>query len=196
MKDLPEIYFPDESSFRKWLTKNNETSTGIWMLFYKSHTGKKCIDYQEALEEALCYGWIDSIIKKIDEDKYARKFTPRTDTLKWSEINKRKAEELIKNGKMTEFGLRKIDSYNKTGKVKWGKEVKNNDIIKTAEVPAFIINALEINEPALNNFNRMAPSYRRRFILWIMSAKREETRMIRLNESIGLLRENKKLGLK
>jgi uncharacterized protein YdeI (YjbR/CyaY-like superfamily) len=144
----------------------------------------------------LCFGWIDSLIKKIDDDKYARKITPRTDTQKWSELNKKKVLELIKVGKMTPAGLNKIDNYLKTGKVDW--PVNNSEIRKSKEIniPDFIIEELARNEPALMNFNKLAATNKRPYILWITNARKEETIRSRLKESIRLLKENKKLGLK
>lgn len=196
MKDLENIYFANEPSFRDWLKINHDKSQGIWLVFYKKHTGTECIGYQEALDVALCYGWIDSIIKKLDETKYVRKFTPRINTSKWSETNKKRVHVLIKNGKMTEAGLLKIDSYLKTGKVSWTtagtlKKEKNKLII-----PEFIINEFAGNEPALSNFNNLAPSFQRLYVLWITTAKRDVTIRARLKEAIELLKENKKLGLK
>jgi uncharacterized protein YdeI (YjbR/CyaY-like superfamily) len=195
-KLLPEIFFKDGSSFREWLVKNHDMSHGIWILFYKNSTGENGINYNDALDEALCFGWIDSIIKKIDEKKYARKFTPRTNAAKWSDINKMRVGELIKNGRMTEYGLNKINSYIKTGEVLWENTEGKKEYSGPADAPQFMIDAFSINEPALTNFEKMAPTYRRRYILWVTSAKRDETRMLRLNESIGFLKENKKLGLK
>ena len=94
MKELEYIHFETRESFRSWLQENHDISPGIWLIFYKQHLNIKTIKYDEALNEALCFGWIDSIIKKIDDNKYARKFTPRTDTTKWSEINKKKVVAL------------------------------------------------------------------------------------------------------
>jgi len=196
MKELENLHFANRASFRDWLKINHDKSPGIWLIFYKKHTETECIEYHEALDEALCFGWIDSIIKRIDEFKYARKFTPRTNTSKWSEFNKRRVDELIKNGKMTETGLKKIDSYLKTGKVIWTttetRKKKPGDLF----VPEFIINEFAKNEPALSNFNKLAQTYQRYYILWITNAKREITKKNRLEESIRLLKENKKLGLK
>jgi uncharacterized protein YdeI (YjbR/CyaY-like superfamily) len=196
VKELESKYFVDEASFRKWISLHHDKCAGIWMVFYKKHTGRKCIKYSEALDTALCYGWIDSIIKKIDGTKYARKFTPRTGTSKWSEFNKKRVNELIDNGKMTETGLNKIESYLKTGKVNW---VNNGTIKKNKELlhyPEFILKEFAKNEPALSNFNNLAPTYQRHYILWITDASRNVTIRNRIKESIGLLKENKKLGLK
>jgi uncharacterized protein YdeI (YjbR/CyaY-like superfamily) len=196
MKELENKFFVDEVSFRKWLAANHDKCPGIWMVYYKKHTGKECITYAEALDTALCYGWIDSIIKKIDDAKYARKFMPRTNSKKWSEFNKKRVASLIKEGKMTEIGLRKIESYLKTGEVNWAdtSTVKMNK--DQLHCPEFILEAFALYEPALSNFNSLAPSYQRQYILWITAAKREITVKKRIEEAIGLLRENRKLGLK
>jgi uncharacterized protein YdeI (YjbR/CyaY-like superfamily) len=196
MKELEKQYFEDEASFRKWIEVNYNKSPGIWLVFNKKHTGRECISYGDALDTALCFGWIDSLIKKIDESTYARKFTPRTNTSKWSEVNKKRIAELIKNGKMTETGLLKIDSYLKKGEVNWAVSGRENKERQTIECPAYIINALSENEPALANFNALAPTYQRHYILWITSAKREVTLKNRISEAIELLKENRKLGMK
>jgi uncharacterized protein YdeI (YjbR/CyaY-like superfamily) len=196
MKELEYIHFNNKEEFRNWLQKNHESSSGIWMIFLKKHTDKECINYNDALEEALCFGWIDSLIKKIDDEKYARKFTPRKNSTKWSEINKKKVIELIENDRMTQAGLEKIafvinSSINNS-------ELNDYQKKKTTKfvIPDFIIEEFAKNEPALINFNNLAPSHQRNYILWITNAKREETIMKRINESIELLKENKTLGLK
>jgi uncharacterized protein YdeI (YjbR/CyaY-like superfamily) len=195
-KKLESKYFIDEESFRNWIRENHDSSPGIWMIFYKQHTGKECIEYTEALDTALCYGWIDSIIKRIDDSRYARKFTPRTDISKWSEFNKKRVNELIKNGKMTESGLSKIDSYLKNGKVTWTVTDAGNKAVNQIVYPESVISEFAKNEPALSNFNNLSPTYQKHYILWITSAKREITVHKRISEAIELLKENKKLGLK
>ena len=167
------------------------------MIYYKKHTEKECVEYKDALEEALCFGWIDSTIKKVDDESYLRKFTPRTNISNWSDVNKKIVLSLIETGKMTQAGLNKIDVYLKTGKVEWKlKESKSNNKEKTFYIPDFILKAFADNEPALTNFNGLAKTYKRHYILWITTAKREETIQKRLTESITLLKENKKLGMK
>jgi uncharacterized protein YdeI (YjbR/CyaY-like superfamily) len=196
MKELENIHFRNRVEFRNWLYKNHDTNPGIWVIFYKKHINIDCIKYNELLEEVLCFGWIDSLIKKIDDDKYARKITPRTNTRKWSELNKKKVLELIKEGKMTQAGLNKIDIYLKTGKVDWVRNKTHEKKLKKIDIPDFIITELANNEPALINFNKLATTYKRHYILWITNASKEETIRNRLKESIGLLKDNKKLGLK
>lgn len=196
MAELENIHFRDENEFRQWLEVNCESSRGIWMLFYKKHTDIRTISYDDALDCALCYGWIDSIIRKIDDDIYARKFTPRTDIRKWSEVNKKRVDKLIRDGRMTEHGLGKIESYLKSGKVTWAKSEPVKKPNPGHEIPSFITEELKSNEPAFSNFCNLAPSFRKQYILWITTAKREETKINRLKESVSLLKENRKLGLK
>lgn len=197
MKELEQIYFESKESFRLWLETNYDNSHGIWMVFYKKTSNIKCISYREALEEALCFGWIDSTVKSVDNEKYIRKFTPRINTSNWSDVNKKIVMDLIKKGRMTEAGRRKIDVYIKTGKVKWNAaNLQNEKKNKALIIPEFILKEFAKSEPALTNFNKLAQSYKRNFIDWITSAKREETVFKRLKESIELLKENKKLGMK
>lgn len=197
-KDFGQIFFSDRNEFRNWLEKNHKNSAGIWMIYYKKHTGTEGITYREALEEALCFGWIDSIIKKIDEERYVRKFTPRINTSNWSDLNKRIVNTLIDQGKMTRAGLEKIEGFTETGKVEWKtkpplEEAKNPDKFST---PGFIAEAFSGNQPALENFNALALSHKKRFVLWITTAKKQETINARLNEAIKMLKDNRKLGLK
>lgn len=197
MRELEHIYFNSSESFRSWLEKNHNQSIGIWMIFYRKQKNIECIKYTEALEEAMCFGWIDSIVKKVDDAQYVRKFTPRTNISKWSDLNKKIVLSLIEKGKMTEAGLEKIDIYLKTGRVDWKSNgSKKDEENKGFQVPDYILRAFSENEPALTNFNNLAQTYKRHYILWITNAKREETILNRLKESIGLLKENRKLGLK
>lgn len=184
MRKLP---FENRDSWRAWLSENHDSVREVWLVFFKKHTGKPNISYDAAVEEALCFGWIDSIIKKIDEDRYARKFTPRTDTCKWSASNLKRVKKLKASGRMTEIGLAKL-----------GPDVRPQrpPSQRTLRVPKYFREALDRNQKAAQFFDELAPSYRRHFIGWVSSAKREETRQRRLTEAIALLAQRKKLGLK
>ncbi len=193
MKELEQIHFKNKSLFRTWLEKNYDKSPGIWIIFYKKHILKESLYYKEALDIALCYGWIDSTIKRLDDEKYVQKLTPRTNLKNWSDNNKKKVLSLIEKGEMTDAGLQKIDIYLKTGKVDWEiNESEKKELI----VPKFILDKLAKNKPALKNFNLIAPSQKRYFVEWITFAKREDTIQKRLNEAIELLKNNQKLGMK
>src|SRR5438105_1352275 len=103
------LYVTSREEWRAWLTKHYQTEAEVWLIYYKKHTGQPRISYHQAVEEALCFGWIDSIVKRIDDDKFAQKFTPRRDGTTWSALNRRRLRQLIREGRMTEAGLAKID---------------------------------------------------------------------------------------
>jgi uncharacterized protein YdeI (YjbR/CyaY-like superfamily) len=103
-----ELYVANRDDWRAWLKENHDARKEVWLIYYKKQTGKPSISYDDSVEEALCFGWVDSIIKKIDDEKFARKFTPRTGKSTWSEANKKRVEKMIREGKMTETGLAKI----------------------------------------------------------------------------------------
>ena len=184
------LYVTTREEWRTWLTKHYQSETEVWLIYYKKHTGQPRISYDHAVEEALCFGWIDSIVKKIDDEKFAQKFTPRRDCTKWSALNKRRLRKLILEGRMTERGLAKIDL------VILGEEPESKQSKGDVGVPHFVKQALMANAKAWENFRNLAPSYRRHYIGWIMHAAKEETRERRLREAVSLLEQNKKLGLK
>jgi uncharacterized protein YdeI (YjbR/CyaY-like superfamily) len=180
----------DRESWRAWLAENHASQKEVWVVFPKKHSGERCMSYEDSVEEALCFGWIDSIIKRIDDSTFARKFTPRTNNENWSEVNKERVAKCIREGRMTEVGLAKINYSN-------AKPPRPRPSFpKVVPVPAFMAKALKANPPAWANFNALAPSYQRIYTVWISLAKREETREKRLKEAVALLAQNKKLGLK
>ncbi len=193
-KALPSknlIYFKDRSEWRKWLEENHNSSDGVWLIYYKKHTGKQRIPYDDAVEEALCFGWIDSTVKKIDEEKFSQKFTPRRDKSIWSDLNKKRVKKLIGNGLMTEHGLNKIKKAKDTGD--WERGYPERIIHQDCpELRA----ALEKDLRAKMNFKSFPPSQKKLFITWIASAKRDETKKRRLTEALDLLRRGGKLGMK
>ena len=147
--------------------------------------------YEDAVCEALCYGWIDSIIKKIDEHRYVRKFSRRRPGSKWSDLNKARIDKLMRTGKMTKPGLDRVEAAKKDGT--WAAPDRP-DI--DFSMPADFRRALDRNAKAARFFQSLAPSYRKSYLAWIITAKREETRVTRIEESVKLLSQNKKLGMK
>jgi len=192
---LEQIHFKNQQSFRNWLKENHDKSNGIWMLYYKKHTKKTTIEYSDALNEALCFGWIDSIIKRVDEERYVRKFTPRKNTKNWSEVNKVKVMKLIEQERMTLAGLQKIDSYLKTGNIDWSTKSDHTDDRDVNNPPEYICKVLKENPPAWEHFQAMTDSYKRNYIGWIENAKQDKTKQNRLNKVIERLKENLKPGL-
>lgn len=174
------------AQWRAWLAKHHGSESEVWVVFRKRRTGRTSIAYEDAVEEALCFGWIDSLIKRLDDDRYARKFTPRKPGSRWSTANRRRYARLKIAGRLTPAGL-KLRPAGPSG---------DAPRPSTAEVPRNILDVLESHPAARDFFESLAPSYRRKYIGWIDSAKRPETKMRRLREAIGLLAAGKKLGLK
>ncbi len=187
---MKRLYVRDRDEWRKWLSGHHGVSDGVWLVFYKKGSGRSSVGYEAAVEEALCFGWIDSIIKRIDDARYVRKFTPRKDASVWSQLNKRRAEKMIKAGRMTERGLLKIAAAKKNGE--WSKDRRRTPL----EMPAEFAEALGRNNKARENFEKLAASYRRHYMGWIGAAKRPETKKKRITEAIALLKEGERLGLK
>jgi uncharacterized protein YdeI (YjbR/CyaY-like superfamily) len=188
---MEHLYFETATDWRAWLQQNHDKSSGIWLVFYKKGSGKTSLAYEESVEEALCYGWIDSVIKKIDEQSYVRKFTPRKDGSNWSDLNKKRVEKLIRDGRMTEIGMAKIEIAKQNGE--WEKPDQPR--------PQFVLHeefqaALEQHPKAKQFFNSLNKADRQQYIYWVASAKREETREKRIKESLELLLNEQKLGLK
>jgi len=191
MKTTEKLYVTNRDDWCAWLRENHDTKKEVWLIYYKKHAGKPRIPYDDAVEEALCFGWVDSIVKKIDDEKYTRKFTPRKSKSKWSEANKKRARKMIKEGKMTRAGLAKINEAKNNGE--WFKAAP---IRRELIIPPYIEEVLATNKKALDYFDSLANGYKRQLVGWITSAKREETRKRRLAEAISLLEQNKKLGMK
>lgn len=171
--------------WRVWLRKHHASSPGVWLVFYKDHTAVRCMSYEDAVGEALCFGWIDSLIKRLDHDRYARKFTPRKPTSKWSAINRKRWGELKTASLLTSAGLAAAPTDNIC-----------TPPPAIPNLPAYITKALRRNLKAWTFFQELARGYRRHFVAWIHTAKRLETREKRIRESIALLAAGKRLGLK
>jgi uncharacterized protein YdeI (YjbR/CyaY-like superfamily) len=185
-----EILFKNRNEWRLWLRKNHNKEMIVWLIYYKKHVNKKSVVQPEAVEEALCYGWIDSIVKRIDEERYIQKFTPRNEKSIWSDVNKKRVEKLINKGKMTEPGMEKIRIAKKNGS--WNKIQNFTNIEK---IPNELKIVLSKNKIALSNFDQLASSHKKQYIYWIGTAKKEETRKRRSEKAVQLLVKNKKLGM-
>jgi uncharacterized protein YdeI (YjbR/CyaY-like superfamily) len=183
--ELTTLQVRSRREWRAWLAKHHTSSPGIWLVFYKQHTGLKSMPLEDAAREALCFGWIDSLIKRLDGDRYVVKVTPRKPTSKWSEINRRRWTELKTAGLLTPAGLAAAPTENSYGP---------RPIIP--DLPSYIATAIKANAKAWKLFRELAPTYRRDFVVWIHTAKRPETRERRLRESLALLAAGKKIGLK
>jgi uncharacterized protein YdeI (YjbR/CyaY-like superfamily) len=188
---MEELYFESLDEWRSWLQENHHLSKGIWLVFYKKESGKPSMKYEESIEEALCYGWIDSIIRKIDEESHVRKFTPRKDDSKWSDLNKKRVEKLIREERMTAAGMAKVEIAKQNGQ--WDQTDQPRIQF---EIPSEFQAALEQHSKAQEFFNTLIKTDQKQYITWIASAKRPETREKRIKEAIELLEKGQKLGLR
>jgi uncharacterized protein YdeI (YjbR/CyaY-like superfamily) len=186
-KSIPTLDVRTRAAWRAWLKKHHRSATEIWLVFHKQHTGEPSIEYEDAVEEALCFGWIDSLIRRLDDARYARKFTPRKPDSRWSAINRRRYEKVQAKGLLTAAGRALAPTHRVAvapSKRPWNK------------LPAYIEKGFRSDARAWTHFEQLAPSYRRAFIGWIDSAKREETKERRLREAVATLAAGRTLGLK
>ena len=182
---LITVDVPTRQQWRAWLAKNHVSSPGIWLVRHKQHTGVKSMPYEEMVREALCFGWIDSLIKRLDGDRYAIKVTPRKPTSKWSDINRRRWAKLKQAGLLRPPGLAAEPTSNRYAARP-----------HIPELPSYIARAFRQNPKAWAVFQALARTHRRQYVVWIHIAKQSETRERRIRESIALLAAGKKLGLK
>ncbi len=187
---MPEkrFYAHSRKEWREWLRKNHKKESKVYLVKYKKHTGKPTVNNKEAMEEAICFGWIDTTMKRLDDEKYQQAFVKRKKNANWSKNTLRYAKELIKKRKMTKAGL---EAY-KRGLKKLPIE---HNIPKNPDVPEDLKKALEKNKKAKEFFDKLAPSYRKFYIRWVHRAVRKETKDKRIAEVIKRCSKNKKPGL-
>ena len=184
---MQTIFFSTRADFRKWLEKNHLSEKELWVGFYKSNSQKKGIRYDESVDEALCFGWIDGIRKSIDQESYCNRFTPRRKNSNWSAININKVESLLKMGLMHSAGI-----------ACYKDRTDNKSMVYSYEnVPSKLTDELEAklraNEKAWIFFSKQTPSHCKTIIYWIMSAKQEATRLNRLEKLLTASEAGKKL---
>ena len=185
-----QIYLQTTKTWRKWLQKNHDKEKGIWLVYYKKHTGKASIPYNDAVEEALCFGWIDSIVKRIDDERYMQKFTPRNPKSNWSPSNKKRIEKLIGLGKMAEAGMHAVEIAKENGK--WDEET---DIQKDFSFSDELLSLLNSNLKAFTKYSALSASHKKQYTQWVMSAKKPETQIRRMKEMINLLESGGKMKM-
>lgn len=174
--------------WRRWLDAHHGSESEVWLVFHKVHTGVASIAYLDALDEALCFGWVDSLVKRLDDSRYARKFTPRKPDSRWSAINRKRYAALKASGRLKPAGITRAPT-DRSSRPPPRYQMP-------ATVPRHIQAALRKHPAARRYFEGLAPSHRRRYVGWIESAKNEETKARRLKEAIRLLMAGKPLGLK
>ena len=189
---MKTISAPSRSAWHDWLARHHDCEPrGVWLAFKKGDAAKSWLTYDESVEEALCFGWIDSIIKRVDDETCVRKFTPRKPGSLWSQSNKRRVARLIAKGLMTAHGQALVDEAKRSGT--WDKDPRAGI---SFDMPPEFASALAGNETARAGFDRLAPGFRKHYLGWIGAAKRPETRARRVEEAIALLSAGRKLGLK
>lgn len=191
LTDPEQIYLKTAEEWQRWLDSNHNKSKGIWLIYYKKHTGRPRIPYSEAVEVALCFGWIDSLVKRIDEDTYMQKFTPRKPGSNWSELNKKRVQKLIREGKMQKSGLKMVEIAKENGK--WDKAYMSQ---KNFELSEEMLDRLKTNPRAYKRYEKLPASHKKNYNNWVMSAKKKETQIKRCSEMLRLLEKGRNLGMK
>jgi uncharacterized protein YdeI (YjbR/CyaY-like superfamily) len=173
------------NDWREWLFKNHNKEKEIWLIYYRKSSGKLRISYNDAVEEALCYGWIDGIIKGIDEEKFVQRFTPRRPKSNLSEMNKERIKQLIENKLMTKHGMKAVE------------KIYNKDDFEKFVVPADILNELKKDNLVWKNFQNFPDYYKRIRISYINEARERGKNEFekRLNNFIKMTSKNKKFGM-
>jgi uncharacterized protein YdeI (YjbR/CyaY-like superfamily) len=185
-----ELYFKTREEWRKWLDENHSKVNGVWLVYYKKNSGKTRIPYNDAVEEALCYGWIDGKIRRVNDDYYIQWFTLRRPGSKWSKLNIARAGKLITEGKMSPEGLKVFEETVKEPGSIYEIRKENN-----MQLPDDLLIALKRNSEAYSNFKNFPPSSRRLYLLWLNDAKREETRAGRIVKIVDRSEKNIKAGM-
>jgi uncharacterized protein YdeI (YjbR/CyaY-like superfamily) len=177
------------AQWRAWLGEHQASEPEVWLIFHKRHTGVESIRYADARDEALCFGWVDSLVKRLDDRRYALKFTPRRSDSRWSDVNRKRYAELKAEGRLKAPGIERPPTDRG-----YGPRPPRRPL--PAKLPPYIQAALKRHARALRHFESLAPEQRRRYVAWIESARREDTKLRRLEESIRRLARGKELGLK
>ena len=185
MKPPPNSIHPKtRAEWRKWLLTHHGQEQGVWLISYKKATGKPRLEYEQAVEEALCFGWVDSKPNKLDEERSMLWFAPRKSGSGWSKPNKERVEKLIASGLMTPAGLAKVETAKQDGS--WNAL----DGVEALEVPPDLGKALAADRKAQEYFNAFPRSVKRGILEWIASAKKPETRAKRIEETVTLAAKN------
>lgn len=179
------IYAHNRKQWRRWLETNHNTSSGGWLVCFKKNSGKPGVLYEEAVEEALCFGWIDSKANALDDESYIQLFSPRRPKSPWSKLNKLRVNKLVEQSFMTQEGLDVIEASKKDGS--WYAY----DMIEELIIPSDLEKALSANQDAEAHFKSLSKSPKKQILWWIQSAKRKETRQKRIDQVVELAKERK-----
>ena len=192
MKITQTLYVHKVYHWRAWLKKNHKTTKEIWLIYYKKDSGKPRIAYNDAVDEALCFGWIDSTVKTLDKHRYCQRFSPRRKGSPTSEMNKHRAIRMIKEKRMTPAGLAALEgTLGKGAKVHRGKIHH----IESFKMPYFVERALKMKGNAWENFKKFPLPYKRIRVGWITATRKEDVRKTRLDYFVKMTAQNKRFGM-
>ncbi|MEO1032281.1 MAG: YdeI/OmpD-associated family protein [Bacteroidota bacterium] len=182
--ELPELYFERDTDWYDWLLQNHDKHKAVYLIFYKLETGMPTMRWEEAVRVALCFGWIDSTVKSLGNGKRRQYFSPRNPKSSWSALNKKYITELEAQGLIQEAGYKMIELAKDTGK--WTEM----DDVENGVIPEDLQLAFDNNERAFENYSNFSKGYRKSYLSWLNSAKREATRQKRIEEIIRLCNAN------
>jgi uncharacterized protein YdeI (YjbR/CyaY-like superfamily) len=183
------LHVQNREEWRAWLQENHATQNEAWLVIRKNHVINPGVYYEEAVEEAVCYGWIDGFMKSADAESYYLRFSPRKRGSIWSVSNQKRVERLNAQGKMTEAGLATVREAQENGE--WEAALRRED---TSNLPEDVREFLTRHADALANFEQLPTSQKKQFLYWITSAKTEKTRQKRIQEMVNLVANNKRFG--
>lgn len=185
MSSLINESFPDRGEWRKWLEENHFLEKEVWVVIHKKKSGKKGLRYKEAVEEAICFGWIDSKMQSIDNNRFRQRFSPRRKNSMWSKNNKETAEKMIQAGKMTRLGFETINEAKRNGK--WDAAYSSE---MGSTIPDDLTKALMKDKIAWKNFKKFSNSTKLQYIYWVRSAKKAETKKRRIDSVVRKAAQN------
>ncbi len=177
--------FLDREEWRRWLEDNHLSAKEVWVIIYKKKSGKRGLRYLEAVEEAICFGWIDSKMQRIDAKRFRQRLSPRKKNSIWSKNNKETAEKMIQAGKMTQAGFETINEAKRNGK--WDIAYSSKTV---STIPRDLTKALKENESAWENFKKFSNSTKFQYLYWINSAKKDGTRRKRIVDVVKKAAQN------
>ena len=188
-RPLKTVRAKNRGEWRAWLVEHHEAEREIWLVFAKKHTGIASVRYEEAVEEALCFGWIDTTVRSVDAAFYVQRYTPRRADSVWSALNLQRVERMVEAGRMTPAGLAKVPKSKAEAQARKSTRLAQHPL----GVPPDFARALRTAPAARRSFDTLAPSYRRQYLGWIAQAKRPETRARRIAQAVERLAAGRKL---
>ena len=186
LDDAPWVETDDRATWRAWLAANHGTATGVWLVTRRARSGRPRLDYEAAIEEALCFGWVDSTGGRVDDERGKLYFAPRKPRSGWAATNKARIERLIADGRMAPAGLAAIERAKANGS--W----ELLDSVERMEVPADLTAALEARPPAAANFAAFPPGARKQMLAWVSFAQRAGTRQARIDQIVEAAARNER----